>query len=54
MDGRFCGTEIVAAREEARARSQNEGLADCSEPLPGILTNDLTRSPTWWGATIVC
>ena len=51
--GRFCGTETVAASVDARARSQNAGLADFSEPLPGTLTKDLTRSPTWWGATIV-
>ena len=51
--GRYCGTETVAAKVEARARSQDVGLADFSEPLPGILTNDLTRLPTWWGATII-
>ena len=51
--GRVLGTWTVDASGDTRDRSQNPGLADFSEALPGTLTKDLTRSPTWWGATIL-
>lgn len=43
----------VAAREDTQPRSQVDGAADLSDPLPGTRTSDRDRSLNSPGATIL-